>query len=170
MITISIDNKIRNKWHKGFPRTEFISEIVLHGTEGLSTYSYVLNGGRKELYVKGVALFHYLIEVSGKVTEIISPDNYVFHSSSGQHDIKTIGIEIEKAKNVNDMNEEQLVSLCGLIEYLKIKYSSINTIATHDFNRKKYSNLDPKPCPGKVDWTRLKSYCEASKFVINFNI
>lgn len=151
------DNIIRNKWHQGFNRDANPTEITIHATGGGGTLGYVREGGRKELYVKGVALFHYLVNIAGEVIEIIDPDKWVYHSSSMDHDKTTIGIEIEKASGTNSglPSVQQMKSLTELIEHLCGLYP-IDTISTHDYNRKKYSNLPPKPCPGDFDWTAIE--------------
>ena len=99
-----VDTKIRDRWHSGFDRERSPDTIVLHGTAGPGTYQWVLGGGRKKLYKKGVALFHYLIERDGKIIEIIDPDKWVYHSSAGDIDERTIGVEL---LNPEKNNEDQ---------------------------------------------------------------
>ena len=115
----------------------------------------MLGGGRKELYVKGVGLFHFLIEPNGKIIEIIDPNKKVYHSSSLEHDDATIGIEIQKNHNSDKPTIDQNMALFFLIQQLLEKFPTIKRINSHDFNRKKFSNLPPKPCPGKFDWDHL---------------
>lgn len=150
------DEIIRTKFHSGFDRGgKVVKEITTHATGGGGTLGYVQGGGRAELYVKGVALFHYLINTAGVVTEIIDPDKWAYHSSSGNHDAETIGIEIEKPSSTNSgkPNVQQMKSYIELIEYLRGRFPTIISIATHDYNRAFFSQLPPKPCPGDFDWS-----------------
>ena len=158
-MNITKDDIIRTKFHAGFSRDNTpVKEITIHATGGGGTLGYVQSGGRAELYRQGIALFHYLIRVSGEVVEIIDPDNWVYHSSSGQHDKETIGIEIEKPSITNSglPKVEQMSALLDLVGCLRSQYPSISIIATHDYNRKVYSNQPPKPCPGDFDWSTIK--------------
>lgn len=152
------DELIRNKWHRGFERKKPVDEIVLHGTGGGGTYAYVLNGGRKELYKQGIALFHYLIDQTGKVTEIIDPDRWVYHSSSGVHDERTIGIEILNPDGHNQApyTQGQYWALFSLIDIIREKYQ-IKKVVGHDYNYKTFSG-DTKGCPGNFAWARLEDY------------
>lgn len=155
---IEIDYAIREKWHKGFMREEEVSEIVIHGTGGGATYNWVLNGGRKDLYQRGIALFHYLIERDGRVVEIIDPDRWVYHSSSGRHDEKTIGIELVNLTNDNSghYTMAQYNSLFHLIFFIIFRRYKISTIAGHGMNKHLYSG-GYKKCPGKgFDWDMLE--------------
>lgn len=158
------DALIRDKWHRGFERKKPINEIVIHGTGGGGTYAYVLSGDRKDLYIKGVALFHYLIEQSGKIIEIIDPERWVYHSSSGVHDEKTIGIELLNPDGHNDApyTAAQYESLFFLIDFLMTEYA-ITRIVGHDYNYKTFSKKT-KGCPGNFAWTRLEEWAKKSKF------
>lgn len=156
------DDRIREIWHRGFNREKTPNEIVIHGTGGGGTYQWVLQGGRKELYRRGIALFHYLIERDGSVTEIIDPDRWVYHSSSGKHDEKTIGIELVNPKSNNSApyTDEQYKALFGLvIDYLMEKYP-ISVIVSHNHNKRVFSK-GKKKCPGNFDWKLLKDELDA---------
>lgn len=159
------DDKIRNKWHSGFTRYLPPNELVLHGTGGGDTYNWVLNGGRAKLYVKGIALFHYLIDLEGTITEIIDPEKWVYHSSSGRHDRRTIGIEMMNIdrNNENQYNELQYLSLFDLFVELIFKYD-IKYITSHQRNAMEYSSKI-KECPGNFDWDRLSQWLHDSGFV-----
>jgi len=161
------DEVVREKFHAGFTRPEPPSEIVIHGTGGGGTLNYVRNGGRKELYKRGIALFHYLIERDGRVIEIINPDNYVYHSSSGKHDQKTIGIELLNLSHSNSLGytKRQYESLLNLIEHLEDIYP-LDRIVSHYYNSKKY--FKPKNCPGnKFDTELLKKYLTKDRYIVN---
>jgi N-acetyl-anhydromuramyl-L-alanine amidase AmpD len=162
---IVIDDKIRNKWHSGFTRYTKPNELVIHGTGGGNTYDWVLNGGRAKQYVKGVALFHYLIDLQGVTTEIISPDRWVYHSSSGWHDRRTIGIELINLDSNNERayNELQYVALYDLIIELYERYP-IKYITSHARNKKEYSQ-GIKECPGNFDWDRLEQWFVDAGFI-----
>jgi len=156
-MNIIIDDKIRHKWHSGNARYSAPNEIVLHGTGGGGTYNWVLGGGRASEYVQGIALFHYLIE-NDRTLEIIDPDRWVFHSSSGYHDRSTIGIELLNTSPQNKIpySEDQYRMLFDLLILLTEKYP-IDTITSHSYNAKKYSNRD-KDCPGAFDWEKLEQW------------
>lgn len=161
---ITIDTKIREKWHKGFNRSEKPTEIILHGTGGGGTYTYVFNGGRKELYQVGIALFHYLIERDGKTIEIIDPEKWVYHSSSGKHDEETIGIEIlnPSANNTQAYTIQQYKSLYDLIVELFQRYP-ITLIRSHNMTKQIYSGTG-KPCPGNFNWHDLEVWLSDSGY------
>jgi N-acetyl-anhydromuramyl-L-alanine amidase AmpD len=153
-----IDVAIRDRWHDGFERERPPDTIVIHGTGGPGTYQFVLDGGRKKLYKEGIALFHYLIERDGKIIEIIDPDRWVYHSSSGKHDEKTIGIELlnNDKDNQDQYTNAQYESLFFLIfDYLFSRYR-IRIIASHNRMKEKYSGGNKK-CPGNFDWDKLET-------------
>jgi N-acetyl-anhydromuramyl-L-alanine amidase AmpD len=163
---IIIDNRITDKFCKGLDRLgTVIAEITIHATAGggdtigwMASGGYMGNGKyRSEDYKKGVGLFHYHISKGGKVSQIIDPKYFVYHSSSGAHDKSTIGIELEKENRTNSdtPTDEQYDSLNDLIAFLIDTYPTINTLSSHDYNAKYYSNRDPKPCPGSFDWSRI---------------
>ena len=160
---MKINTTIREKYHRGFDREgEKVTEIVIHGTGGGVTASglinWMLTNGRPSEYKKGIALFHYLIDTNGEVTEIISPDNWVFHSSSGTHDKTTIGIENinPDAHNESEYTASQYQGLIKLITVLMKKYP-ITSIVGHGQNRLKYSGTY-KECPGsKFRWDIIEN-------------
>jgi N-acetyl-anhydromuramyl-L-alanine amidase AmpD len=157
---VKINTIIRKKYHEGFERKpEDISQIVIHGTGGGSSAESLIRwmdtGERSEDYKKGIALFHYLIDYNGDVYNIIDPSKWVYHSSSGAHDKKTIGIELMN-KNVN--NEDvytlsQYKSLCDIILELMTKYH-ITSFIGHGACKQIYSK-SYKECPGNFDWSIL---------------
>jgi N-acetyl-anhydromuramyl-L-alanine amidase AmpD len=161
---IKIDDKIRMKWHRGFERPFKPTELILHGTAGGGTYNYVFNGGRKELYVQGIALFHFLIDVNGETTEIISPDRWVYHSSSGKHDEKTIGIEMinQSADNSKEYTIDQYRALFDLLVELLPRYP-INLIRSHNATKMIYSGSGKK-CPGNFRWDDLGEWLADSRY------
>ncbi len=170
-----IDTLIRTKWHRGFQRKKPVSEIVIHGTDGGGTYDFVLRGdgvnrlGEKfsETYKKGVALFHYLIEPGGDVIEIIDPERWVYHSTSGKHDELTIGIEVQKNSNVRSKpTQEQMFALVALCQMLIKRFPKIDRVVSHDYNGLKYSARPPKPCPGAFDWGEFERLLDNENVVV----
>lgn len=165
-IKIIKNEVIRKKYSYGFRRDKKdVTEIVLHATAGGGTIKWMEDGGkmpngetREADYKQGIALVHYHISRIGEITEIIDPLNYVYHSSSREHDQHTICIEIGKLKSDNSdlPTNEQYNSLLLLIEYLKYNFKNINKITTHDYCARVYSGLKPKPCPGILDWSILE--------------
>lgn len=159
---INVNTDIREKYHSGYLRDKsLIDEIVIHGTGGGSTTDGLLNwmmgGERSASYEKGVALFHYLIDRHGDITEIIDPDRWVYHSSSGMHDKKTIGIEHinPSHRNESQYSLEQYRALKELIfDFLMNEYN-IKKIVGHGVNKLRYSGKY-KRCPGNFDFDEIK--------------
>ncbi|HUT63049.1 MAG TPA: N-acetylmuramoyl-L-alanine amidase [Anaerolineae bacterium] len=162
-MNLFIVKEIRNKYD-GLPRNpDEIDEIVIHGTGGGTAKGIIKwmssdTCERKENYKKSIGLFHYEIDRNGDIYEIMHPDyRWAYHSGSGKHDRKTIGIELvnPSAGNKDDYTDEQYDSLIVLIKKLTDSFE-VRRIVSHDFNRKKYSNIEPKPCPGPLfDWNRI---------------
>lgn len=165
-MNINIDNIVRNKYHKGFTRKlSKPKEIVIHGTGGGYTLEWIRNGGRAEEYYKGIALFHYLIERDGKIWEIIHPDRWVYHSSRGRADRKSIGIELENFSVTNqwDYSDAQYAALFWLsLDYLRTLYPTIDVIMSHKRAWQKVSNGKRwKECPGPAfNWKRIEDYMD----------
>jgi len=160
---ITIDNKIRVKYGNGLKRTRDVSTVVIHGTGGGGTYNYILNNiPRAGQYKKSIGLFHYLIERSGQTIEIISPDNWTYHSHSNYFDEETIGIELVNltAFNSGSFTDMQYNSLNRLIIDNLFPQHDIKDIVGHSYLYKKYMKkvkTDP-PCPGNgFDWTKLET-------------
>jgi len=159
---LNIREDIRQKWHKGFPRKKKnVKEIVIHGTAGGGSakglLSWMFRSGRKG-YKRGIALFHYIVDYDGEIYEIINPDNWVYHSSSGRHDKTTIGIELmnKKTDNEGSYTSEQYASLDWLILHLMNNYP-IKNIVSHSYNIEKYSRAY-KNCPGsKFKWGNVEA-------------
>lgn len=169
-MNIKIDQAIRNKWHQGFERPAPPYEIVIHGTGGGGTYRYILDGGRSDEYKRGIALFHYLIDRDGTVTEIIDPDSWVYHSSSGRHDSKTIGIELLNPSHANDTEytDRQYAALGLLLQELMGRYT-IRVIRGHSksyevFNGKKKPNPQ---CPGNFNWDYIANQLQLEGYKYN---
>jgi hypothetical protein len=156
---IVTNTEIRDKFNIGFIRQVQPIEIVIHGTGGGASadalINWMLTGERGKDYKKCVGLFHYLNDFDGTITEIISPDRWVYHSTSGAHDALTIGIENMNSSpsNVNPYTDEQYKSLFALIDKLMSDYP-IKSIVGHGWNQLHYSNSDKK-CPGNFDWEIL---------------
>lgn len=181
MTEIKYDSIIRSKWHAGFLRDKTFKRvdgenvyiqapdgfknpeaIILHGTGGSGTLEYVRLGlERMNQYIRGIGLFHDLIERDGTLWNIIDWDRWVFHSTSYVEDRATIGIELLNPSyyNADGYTFSQYNSLMThIFDFLLVKYPSIHIIASHDRYAKKYSNRKPKPCPGPLfDWDRLES-------------
>lgn len=133
-----------------------ISEIVIHGTGGgtnaASLLRWILAGERAEEYKKGIGLFHYLIDRDGTIYKLYSLEKWMYHSSSGQHDKCTVGIELMNPSTNNQVEYtvEQYKSLAELVKAAN-GLATIKTIVGHGFNKQKYSGLY-KVCPGRFDW------------------
>lgn len=165
---ITEDTRIRDLYRKGWEnkkRKKPITEVVIHGTAGGSNAESLLKwmagGERAHEYNKGIALFHYLIGKAGKVIEVIPPNYWVYHSSSGWHDKKTIGIEMMNPSKLNDISytNEQYNALEKLIfDFLMPAYPTLNRITSHRYNRIIYKHNYQKHCPGTgFDWAKLDS-------------
>jgi len=179
-VDIIVDRQVRTKYQRGWIRKIRklpISEIVIHSTAGGKTAEgilrWMMGGQRAREYYKGIALFHYLIDREGgdNIVEIIDPSYWVWHSGSGNHDKKTIGIEIVNPSKTNrePCTEEQYTLLFNLIfKHLIPAYPTINQIVSHDYNRITYSRKPPKGCPGSgFDWSRLEREIVINKMKYN---
>lgn len=174
-MNIIINNDIRNKYNKGFPRPGLPNEIVIHATGGgksaADLIKWMMGGERAHEYYGGIALFHYLNDYDGNVTEIIDPDRWIYHSSSGTHDSETIGIEnmSPAADNSYGFTEQQYQSLFELILSLLEKYP-INSIAGHNFNTIKFSGQQyvKVPCPGNFNWNRLADFLSLNGYSFGY--
>lgn len=143
-----------------------ISEIIVHGTSGGQSakgiINWMLGGERAEEYKKGIGLFHYEIDRNGDVYQLIPNGYWCYHSSSGQHDKVTVGIELVNPEkdNFGKYKMEQYKSLMDLIKMFMLNYQ-IKVIAGHGATKLQYSG-SYKYCPGKLfDWELLEK---------NFNI
>ena len=162
---------IRNRWHRGFERDTFIQSTIIHGAGVVSSVdsliNWMLEGERGESYKNGIALFHYAIDATGEVTEIIDPYNWVYHSSSGIQDRKTIGIELINGSvgNVNSYTDDQYESLIELIfNNIMIDHPTMNVIASHNRMAQKYSKFG-KSCPGPgFNWDYLEDYMNENNY------
>ena len=174
-MNIIVNTSIREKYMSGFPRPGKVTEIVIHGTGGGSTSKAIINwimgGERAKEYLRGVALFHYLIDREGGIIEVINPSKWVYHSSSGIHDKETIGIEHinPDAKNQDAFTDEQYQSDLDLILFLITQFP-VTSIIGHVQNTLKYSGQKyvKVPCPGNYDWPRLQKMLFESGHEFNF--
>ena len=155
-----VNHTIRYKWHEGYVRNpRDIHQIVLHGTGGGSSAAGLIkwmeDGERSESYLKAIGLFHYLIDFDGQVIEIIDPEKWVYHSSSGRHDKETLGIELmnSESKNTGDYNLGQYKALVDLFDILYDKYT-VSSIIGHGACKMIYSG-SYKECPGNFEWEIL---------------
>lgn len=166
---------VSEKFHKGFSRVlvaptsllqaniNVIDEITIHGTGGgqsaLSLINWMLKGERGKQYKKGIALFHFLIGRQGEVYQIGYLDRWYYHSSSGKHDRKTIGIELVNPEPVNmgAYTDRQYTALEDLIfNMLLDNCPNISRIVSHDYNSNTYSGYR-KGCPGsQFSWIKMR--------------
>lgn len=141
-----------------------VSEIVIHHTAGDGGWSALEKWmtsptcERKEQYKKFVGLTHFYIEKNGRIVQIFDIGNWAYHSCSGKHDSKTIGIEL--CHTSGKFTDHQYTSLIELIQHI-YQTCPIKTIVSHDYNYKVFSGKT-KGCPGKeFDWNFLKAELQA---------
>ena len=176
-MNLIIDNRLREKY-KGLERKpEDISEITIHGTGGGTArgiIEWMTSDAceRAELYKKGIGLFPYMIDRNGTIYEIMPPVDWYYHSEAGAYDKHTIGIELvnDKINNAGDYTEHQYESLFKLIQLLCGTYA-IKKITSHDTNRRIYSGLGSKPCPGdKFSKAAIEAFQKIYNFEWTINI
>lgn len=179
-VDIIIEKKIRTKYKPGWIRNirkQPITEIVLHGTGGGNTIEgflrWMYDGERAAEYFQGIALVHYVISKSGEIVEIIDPEYYTYHSSSGRHDLKTVCIEIMNSSKSNrdPYTAKQYIALEKLIfKHLFLLYPTINRITSHRFNILSYNTQAViakklKQCPGEgFNWGELDKMLKDNKY------
>jgi N-acetyl-anhydromuramyl-L-alanine amidase AmpD len=160
---IIIDKEFRAKYGNGLDRKgKAVKEIVVHATAGGSSakavIQWMINGERASEYLRGVSSFHYVINFDGLIYEVIDPQYWVYHSSSGKHDQQTIGIELmDKTRdNTGEYTPEQYKALAYLIGHLGTSFPEIEQVTTHKYNIQKYSKQF-KQCPSdKFSFDTLK--------------
>lgn len=153
---------IREKYTQGHKRTLPVKYLVVHGTGGgrnaKNLLAWMRNPNKKQQarYRRGVALFHYIIDRDGSVTEIIDPHNWVYHSSIGEMDAGTIGVELMNPSKSNSTayTDEQYKSLVELYDYLKGKFP-LEKIFSHRYAKQVIGGHGRKNCPGNFDWDRF---------------
>ena len=160
------DMRLQGMYH-GYARAiADINEITVHGSGGGSSSMALLNWmssencERKELYKKGIGLFPYTIDFNGDIYNLMPVNNWYYHSDAGQHDSHTIGIEMMNSGQGNSgkYTNVQYASLFELMSDLCSKYP-ITDIHSHDANRRMFSNMPQKPCPGmNFNWSQLEEY------------
>ena len=151
---------ISNK-ERGF---EAINEIVIHGTgKGVTNIpdlnKWMMNPGehKEDRYNKGIGLFHYAIDKDGSIWSVIDDRFWTYHSSSGAHDKRTIGIELMNGVQYNQgkYTKAQYRSLEELILNLMSKYPIVN-ITSHKYNKVVYSKDNSYyECPGNFNWKAI---------------
>lgn len=154
------DYSVTQKWHTGW-RRDFneITEAVIHHTDGTgnidSLKNWMLGGEFKDLYRKGVSLFHFAIDREGAIWEAGPVSRWWYHSCSGKHDRFTVGIEI--IHKDESFTGDQYRNLSWLLfEHLPRLCPSLTKIVSHDCNYHKYGYM-MKGCPGPdFDWERLE--------------
>ena len=167
-----IDKRIREKYHAGFVRPDAdVSILTVHGTAGgnnaESIIKWMLSGGilptgkfRKTEYIKGVALFQYMIDKDGIIYDLINPHNWVYHSGTGGFDYKTIGVELVNSSfdNSKKYTEKQYHSLFELYCFLSGVFPNLKTIQGHESLYKEKTGRRKKAprCPGAgFNWASL---------------
>lgn len=146
------DIVVRSRYSPGLPRTaNDITTLIIHGTAGPNTLKYMHSGERASDYRKNVGLFHFLIERTGPIINVIDELRWSFHSHSHILDKHTIGIELENLlpMNKSSYTKSQYESLEWLVfEYLMEKYN-IKVIMSHERAYNKYVRKKKDvPCPG----------------------
>jgi hypothetical protein len=169
MPDITINRQIRNRYRNGWinrTRSKNPTEVVIHGTAGgasdVGLLRWMYNGERAKEYMRGEALFHYLVGMDGSITEVIDPEYWVYHSSSGKHDKETIGIELINPSKINDIEytPEQYKALFDLIKYL-MQIFPISSITSHRYNLLVYNRKtsSSKQCPGTgFSWEKVDEF------------
>jgi N-acetyl-anhydromuramyl-L-alanine amidase AmpD len=174
-----VESGIRLKYHKGFKRNiKKIDTAIIHGTAGGGDIiKWMLEGGymgkdkngkriyRAEQYKKGIALFHFIINKKGEIFEIINPDRWVYHSSTGRHDKRTIGIELinNDRTNRDEYTTEQYCAILDLIFEELCKKYPIKRIAGHGVFKQKYGR-GTKRCPGNFNWKWLETVLDTYEY------
>ena len=168
---IIVDYTVTDKWHKGFDRhLEDITEAVVHHTASEGTWeglkNWMMEGERAAEYKRGIALFHFVVEKDGSIVKLGPISKWWHHSSSGQHDKYSVGIELIHKEGA--FTDEQYESLLWLVtEYLSFHCANYERIVSHKYNAKYYSDRE-KYCPGQYfDWERLKGNVLNSGFEIS---
>lgn len=165
MLSYHKDLQIRQKYMPGYARTKPVKHIVIHGTGGASNarplIKWMLNPGKAQAnrYRRGIALFHYMIDRDGDITELIDPDRWVYHASIGKMDGGTIGIELGNPSRTNSepYTDPQYVALGNLIEFLLADYRDIDSIISHRYAKEVMGKSGTKNCPGNFDWELLSN-------------
>lgn len=192
-MVIKVDTRIRDKFKGGtaiingqtqtfdggYVRDREVNWFVVHGTMGGDTLNWVANASLKSAqgmdYCRGIALFHYLIDQKGQVTEVLNPEKWCYHSSIGIKDAATIGVELENPSSDNSApyKEIQYKMLVELYDILRKKYPKMDTILSH--NRCKQKVLFEakglpapqwaKKCPGPgFDWDQFRAMIKSSGY------
>lgn len=156
---------VREMYHEGFSRDlEDVEEVTIHGTGGARSASGIFNWMQNlaqpweaDRWKRGVALYHFLIDRVGEIYQLVDLDRWVYHSSSGQHDKKTIGIElINPVKdNQGGYTLQQYESLDYVLGNIILPLCPVERVSSHQFNYRNFSGGD-KSCPGPLfNWSRL---------------
>lgn len=166
-----IDTRIRDKYNTGMPRKDsLVTHLIVHGTAGGSKaedcLKWMIKGGdmgggrfRRDDYKRGIALFQYMIDRDGKIIEVISPHKWVYHSSTGQFDINTIGVELINPDRANGgtYTDFQYKSLAMLFKFLIERFENLKILQGHGAIKKEKSG-STKVCPGTgFVWPKLNS-------------
>ena len=168
-MNLIVDDRIQKKYFyptpEGFLRTiNDINQIVIHGSGGGASSQALINWlltdeEHGKLLRQGEGLFHYTIDLNGDIYNILPADVWCYHSDAGLYDKRSIGIEMVNigVENSAGYTDEQYKALQDLIVTLCQDAPSINSIVSHDANRRMISNMGPKPCPGSLfDWMKIE--------------
>jgi N-acetyl-anhydromuramyl-L-alanine amidase AmpD len=173
------NTSIRDKYTRGFERSAPPRAIIIHGTGGGGTLKWMENAAesrdgrdrvRAARYRRGIGLFHYLVERDGTAVEVIDPAMWVAHSTSGDYDRGTVGIELLNPgfTNAAEYTEHQYAGLFSLVDMLMSMFP-IRTIAGHHVTAVRYSGPASRkglpPCPGNFDWERLCMHLSSGGFL-----
>lgn len=169
-MNLNFDPDVILKWGSPpFRELKNIDEIVVHHTAGDGNWnglkSWILgnNNEREKNHSRFIGLTHYYIDKSGDITQIYKNDAWSYHSCSGTHDKKTIGIEL--VHSTGKFTDKQYGALVELISSI-CQICTIKQIVSHDYNYMTFSK-NTKGCPGKFfDWSRLKIELQKNKLDI----
>ena len=160
------DTRILTRYRAGLlSRACPITEIVVHNTgggasaEGVIVWqAYTCSQAEASNFNRAVGLFHYLIDFAGAIHSLIPEKEFwCYHSSSGQNDRNTVGVELLNKSSTNNMpnTEHQYKALALLCRDLLRKHPTIERIVGHRHNSMKFSGID-KECPGSgFDWQQF---------------
>ena len=159
-------------FNDGYSRSSEIKWLVVHGTAGGSTISWIegisLKSRRGINYCKGVGLFHYYIRRDGLCTNVIDPMRWCHHASIGSLDMGTIGVEMENLSpgNYHGYTDAQYETLMNLYKYLRgeLNLANMDIMLSHNRCKQKVQyemkgHQAPKVtknCPGgQFNWKRV---------------
>lgn len=167
--------KLREKYNGLKRNNEDVNRIVVHGSGGHNdTAKGIINwmasdtNERIENYKKAIGLFPLLIDRDGTIYDILPVEDWYYASQCGQMDKHNINIELVNIEKDNKCfyTDDQYNALFKCISNLVVKFPNINTLASHDYQRRVYSALLPKPCPNNdyFAWKSVRQWLEFAGF------